>query len=148
MYQLKSIVTVIAAVFLFAGSIGFDVFAHFCEEDGLEVSYFVENDTVCESHDHDKHHENQVQHDVHESACCDEEDVGSCCTTTATHLQVKLDFFHKILVHPILVAQTNVMPVWHVSEPLVEEDFTSFSGSDPPPKQGRQLLVEIQQWLI
>lgn len=143
MNWLKSTVLLISAVFLFLGTIGVDVFSHICDENGMAVSYFVEDESVCKSHKHDQHQ------DAHQNSCCGEkEEDRSCCETTVTHVQVKLDFANKIIVKPVIIPEIPVITIWEMEESVTEEFIHLSSGNDPPPLLTKERLVRIQTWLI
>lgn len=134
------------ALFLFLGSIGIGIFSHACEEDGVNVSYFTPDEDICIQHDHEK-----VQAaDACEKHCCDEDETteDDCCSTSSELLKVKLDYLNKIQVKAILFNQEVPTPVWVVDVPLETEEIAQASGSDPPPKPGREILIDIQTWLI
>ncbi len=144
MQRRNSILAILAAVFLLFGNIGFDVFAHICNKDGVEVSYFVKDDSICDAHGHKSVHD----HATVEEDICDEHAEGNCCTTTSNHFQIKVDFASKISIQPVLIASVAVQPVWADQVPYVEQVIRRASGTDPPPKSGAEICIEIQQWLI
>lgn len=134
-------------LFLFLGSIGIGIFSHACVEDGVSVSYFAADEDICGKHEHE-----QVQaiDDCDDCCCCDEDESAKddCCSTSSELLKVKLDYLNKIQVKAILFNQEAPAPVWVVDVPLVTEEIAQASGSDPPPKPGRERLIDIQTWLI
>lgn len=144
MQRIHSIFALCAAAFLLLGNVGFDIFSHVCAKDGVAVSYFVQDDSMCASHEHeDAHlHEDEAMEE------CGDHAEGSCCTTTAKHVQIKVDFASKVLVKPILIAHSPISFVWNFETPAVEEVIFSFSGTDPPPKSGKSICIDIQEWLI
>ena len=149
MNLMKSIFLFVSAVFLFAGTIGINMFEHICAEDGTEVSYFVLDASVCEDHGHDDHMEGCAEHEKHLSPCCEEEsDSGGCCTTELKHVKVKLDFVNKIMVKPVLIAELCPKPVWIEQVVIEEEVIRVASGNDPPPITTGERLSKIQTWLI
>lgn len=136
------------AAFLLMGTIGIDTFSHFCKEDGLAVSYFVEDESVCDMHQHDTHSKKAHCEMEEKAPCCQEDDPGNCCSTSSAHFQVKLDFFSSISVNPILFQELSIAPVWEDQLYVEEEAIRLASCPDPPERSNRQILVDIQQWLI
>lgn len=136
------------AAFLLFGSVGISIFSHTCEEEGLNISYFAPIEDICDDHGHEQHHANKAE-DHHQTPCCDEksEDDG-CCSTSSEFVKVHLDFLNKVYVQAILVENQEVSPVWLASVPVPTDEISIASGSDPPPKLGQEILIDIQQWLI
>lgn len=146
---MKSIAAGVIALFLLIGTVGVGVFSHVCEEDGLEVSYFVPNDEVCDDHGHDNHHQDEKEAHHEDPCCCDEgSESDGCCSVSIELVKLHLEFLNKLEVKAILNATTFVAPVWIVDTPLVSTDVQKYSGTDPPPQQGKEILIDIQQWLI
>lgn len=143
MNWIKSVFLSLLALFLFFGTVGVDIFSHFCEKDGMEVSYFIKDESICGAHDHDAHHEKQE-----ETSCCDEQEDNNCCNTIATHVQVKLDFSQNTLLKLILFAETAKVPVWHLETEFPAEVLKQAANSDPPPLKEQIRLAKIQKWLI
>ncbi len=145
MNYLKSIAIGAIALFLFIGTVGVNIFSHACEEDGVEVSYFVPNEEVCGMHEHADEHEN----DACEDCCCDEQsDDNDCCSTSAELVKVNLDFLNKLMVKAVLIPAEEVTPIWVVEKAIISTELHAASGTDPPPKRGQDIHIEIQQWLI
>ena len=146
MNYLKSIAAGAIAIFLLIGTIGVNVFSHFCEEDGLEVSYFVPNEEICGTHEH----ESTPQADDCDDCCCDEkeDDRNDCCSTSTEFVKVHLDYLNQWVAKAIITSPSDVTPVWDLETVLVSSDVRIASGSDPPPKRRKDLLTDIQKWLI
>lgn len=134
------------AVFLLMGSIGISIFSHACEEDGVNVSYFSPDEDICGKHEHEK----VKELDNCDDCCCDEDEntEDDCCSTSSELLKVNLDYLNKIHVKAILIQQEAIAPVWIAEVPFVSEEIEQASGSDPPPKPSREILIDIQTWLI
>jgi hypothetical protein len=117
-----------------------------CEEEGVNVSYFVPGENDCCKREAKLYHGEESCGD---SCTKKQEALGNdCCSTSSELIQVKLDFLNKIQVKAILLETVEVQPVWIVDAPTVsEEDYTA-SGSDPPPKLRKEILTNFQQWLI
>lgn len=138
MHWLKSTLVLICVSFLFVGSIGIDIFKHVCEEDGVKVSYFVKSESNCKDH-----------HVVSHPGTCEQHLDDNCCTTVSEHVQIQLDFSHKLLIQPVLVPVLNVPNVYAVFVPEIQEELIQCAtGNDPPPESGRSILLKKQYWLI
>lgn len=111
----------------------------------MEISYFVEDDSICDAHKH-KQDDHDQKHQ--EEECCDEQEENNCCNTTATHIQVKLDFTQNILIKPILLSHGATTPVWYYETEFPTEVIEQASGTDPPPLEEQTRLAKIQKWLI
>ena len=144
-------------MFLFLGTIGVDVFAHICNEDGTELSYFSPDDSFCSDHDHDKHVDNEKKMycdeenkscEKPEPTCCDEKEDNNCCETNYAHIQVKLDFANKVIVKPVIIPESILLPVWFEQEKIEVSSVQFASNSDPPPLEQSDRLTLIQSWLI
>lgn len=130
------------AMFLFVGSIGVGIFSKVCPEDGVNISYFVPGENEC------------CKREAQQKDCGDccasehEKPADDCCDISVELVKVKLDFLNDFQVKAVIFTSNEVQPVW-VSEAIVPVAtiFTA-SGSDPPPIQGRDRLVDFQQWLI
>ena len=144
---MKSITTIIAVLFLFAGTVGVSVFSHICEEDGRNVSFFVPDEEVCGGHSHEESPSAQDTCHEEDDCCCEEESSG-CCSTSTELVKVDLDYFNNSLTKAILFPTGSIAPIWKVEELIVLSTIFCASGSDPPPKLGKELLVDYQQWLI
>lgn len=63
-----------------------NIFKHVCLEDGVSVSYFVQNTHDCDQHEHV------------EPACCHKplEKEKDCCTDIVEYFKVDLDYYESI----------------------------------------------------
>lgn len=145
---MKSIAALTAVLFLFLGSVGVSVFSHICEEDGVNVSYFVPDEEVCGGHSHEEHTSAQEACPIEDNCCCDEEESSGCCSTSTELVKVDLDYFHNSLNKAIFIPTESIALIWKVEEIIVLPNVFCASGSDPPPKLGKELLIANQQWLI
>jgi len=143
-------VLIISSVFLFVGSIGIGVFSHFCEEEGLYISYYVPDEKVCAAHEVDHNNEPQSCSAEMEGCCCEEETSGNdgCCSLSSELVKVKLDFLNKLEVKAILIPVLQIDPVWEFESEIIDEEIITASGNDPPPLPIKLVLSYHQQWLI
>lgn len=134
-----------AAFFILFGSVGFDVFTHLCDKDGVSVSYFVKNIDPCEGHS-----------DIKKNSCCkteildkscNEEISDNCCTDKFDHINLKLDYVNKTRISPILANLSKILFILHQKEALGNL-VAKMDYAKPPPKSCRIVLLEKQCWLI
>lgn len=140
----KSIAVGTMALFLFIGTVGVNIFSHACEEDGVKVSYFIPNEEVCGKHNHE---EEKIADDC-DDCCCDEQEDDGCCSTSTELVKVELDFLNKLIVTTVLIQTDEIKPIWGNQETVISTELLATSGSDPPPKLGQDILIDIQKWVI
>jgi hypothetical protein len=128
---------VFLTLFVFFGTIGVDVFSHICNEDGVEVSYFVASVDDCDDH-----------HELEKKSCCDEEPEDDCCTTEQDHLQLKLDYFHAFHISPVVVPSSDWFGLNFIEIDLPTVRNELVRQNLPPPDSGREILIRKQYWLI
>lgn len=121
---------------LFVGSVGISVFKHICEEEGMMLSYMVnQSDEHCGDD---------------EVSCCTEEkeEENDCCRDEFEFHSIKLDFHHSVDI-AIPVASANLAsPFFVYEEPLVRAPLSAVSYCNPPPPDGRKRLTLLETWII
>lgn len=133
---MKNLVAIFVSAFvglLFLSNIGILFNKHFCKKDGVSISYFHKEDHEC------KHFDKKPK-------CCQTiENEVDCCHDEMIYHQVKLDFSNTVFqfefIEPFIFEST---PIW---AELYEDDRYSVTFSEypnPPPKNGRILLLEKQ----
>ena len=156
MKQLKSFVLAIAAAFLLIGSIGVVALSCFCENDGVTISFFVSERT---------HHASNANDNAEQfsSTCCTHKcgtaaTQGNChakhsskkgCSQNAIqHIKVKLDFFSKHDIHPILALEFHPEKIVTPLDTEAKLNTIKQHINAPPPLGGRERLLQKQHWLI
>ena len=159
MKHVKSFILVAAALFFLVGTVGVDVFSHFCEEEEVSVSYFIADDDRCEQHDHVKVHEStccdvEVTHEDEHceeelDACCggSDEDHG-CCQDEVKHVKLKLDFFDKYEIYPVIIAEFSSQLFYVFEEVPADITVAEYNNNSPPDRNGRDIILQKQYWLI
>jgi hypothetical protein len=142
----KNILICFWIAYLFIGNIGVAVFKHYCEEDGVFTSYFINNQNHCSEETSkstlpdcckkEQPHKEQINED--------------CCSDDLQVVKVKLDFFDDDEIHQQITdivttphipfkigfcAENNLAEVWHYVNP-------------PPNKLGRKILIQHQVFRI
>jgi len=168
--MIKSSILLVAAIFLLCGSVGVNIFSHFCKENKLEVSYFVENEDHCKEERKDpldscckpkvKHTSKEtsscckpeVKHAGHASdevkSCCDTEEDSDCCKDEIKHVKFKLDFHSEVSVLPVIIPELEEIMVVAFNEFPVEISSVEYKNNSPPPESGKDIILKKQNWLI
>jgi hypothetical protein len=154
MNAIKQTSTLILVGILFLGSVCVNVFAHFCKQDGTELSLFTPPAHACET-------EIEI-----ESSCChapsafethsdDEHGIieSDCCQETNFLFKIATDFspsedafvVEKGINFPL--ATIDSVPMYDFL--FSEENSTSLPFLRPPPSQsGREIFTANQQFRI
>lgn len=152
MNALKQASTLILVGILFLGSVGVNVFAHFCKQDGTELSLYTPPAHACEteiepscchapsaSGTHSDH-----EHGIAESDCCQE---TNFLFKIATDFSPFEDAFQVEKEINFPLATQNVIPTYEFL--FSEENATSVPFLRPPPSQsGREIFTANQQFRI
>jgi hypothetical protein len=125
---------------LFIGNVGINVFKHVCLEDGVSVSYFVQNEHDCDSH------AQKVD------ACCHTltEKKKDCCTDSIEYVNVELDFFEsEDELHFGFIPEnpTKLALFEQVTLGFNQRCFTRLYD-DPPPYSSKYLRIRHQLFII
>jgi hypothetical protein len=123
---------------LFVGNIGMNVFKHICKEDGVSISYFLQ----------DEHHCQEKEKSCKEAkSCCAKDIKEDCCSDEVQYFQIKLDYVNEVsndlfVCHDVLPSESRV----NVSEFTKEPCIALYP--QPPPDSGREILILYQTFLI
>jgi len=131
---------------IFTGTVGINVFAHFCQLDGVDYSYVVPPDHAC-------------QKEVKEASCCHAKQVkakpaseisSNCCKEEVSSFKITSEYIQKSVpgfsMEFIPVQATTCVyrtELYRESGPCVLSYTTR-----PPPKTGREILVLHQVFRI
>lgn len=86
---------------------------------------------------------------VHMEDCCEETNHESdCCDDELYHVQIKLDFFNEFDISPIIIPELVIKANWVHEEAPMELAREEYRIHSPPPKSGRDLILNKQYWLI
>lgn len=135
-------------VLIFLGSIGVNVFEHFCHQDGTSVSFFVPHEHVCEPIVQEEPsccHEAPEQVQAH----CAQEFDSNCCSEAVSFYKISSDFgLQKIAKQGVVIASLlPVMEFFHSAKQLAAS-YHCPPIQDPPPISGKQILIEHQVFRI
>lgn len=145
----KKVILSFLILFTFIGNIGFSVFTHSCEEDGIFRSYFVQSQNHC---DEEKAIEQLPP-------CCQKEKLASCnkaeiekdcCNDAVDVYKINLDYFsdYKVAV-PSLICVENVNLFAFHFETVELSKYNPEHYVHPPPKlSGRDILIRNQVFRI
>ena len=134
-------------VFLFVGSVGISVFEHVCKEDGVSLSFFVNNgESECEKH-HDEH-----QEEVKSKKCCHKEESSEedgCCSDDMEYFKLKVDLdshAQQKIIPELIAAKINSRII--VPEFSTLEDHYTSDYVNPPPPKSEEIRINKQVWII
>jgi len=118
---------------LFLSNIGILFNKHYCKKEGISISYFYKKNHEC------KHLDKKPK-------CCKSiEKESDCCHDETIYHQVKLDFlntaFQFEFIPPIIQASASI---WDEIHEVDSYTITLSEYPNPPPKNGRLLLLEKQ----
>lgn len=139
---LRNILFLALTVFTFVGSIGVGVFSHFCSKDGLEQSYFVRQSHHCD------------EKEAVSPVCCQRHEPkevlkNNCCSDQMQFVQLNLDYFQQTVaiafhtfaspspVYGLMISATNSVSI-----------SKSNLANPPPKKNGREIVIHYQEFLI
>ena len=134
------------ATVIFLGTVGVNVFAHYCKIDGVDYSFISPKEDHC-------------QKETIESSCCkldvqiskEEPQVNDdCCSDEITSFKISSQIFQKEIGHDQFVAITSSNnPIYDISSfSEANPDLTYFNHRQPIPKWGRDLLIQNQLFRI
>jgi hypothetical protein len=142
----KQILILFFASVIFFGTVGVNVFAHYCKIDGVDYSFIVPKDDHCFK-------------EAAEESCClskveistDEEQLNeNCCSDEMTSFKIASEIFQKeINAHQFIAVSASVpLLVYAVVVKDFAPDFDYFNFRQPIPKSGRDLLIQNQIFTI
>jgi len=139
----QSILLISFSIILFLGnSFGFDVFQHFCREEGtLSFAYIINDIDHCDESISEK-----------QSCCSTQEDQKNddCCNDEVEHIQIKLDYSETYQTLDFRVIQID-LPFYSIKNTIVSENEYNVSIStypNPPPISGREIGILNQVFII
>lgn len=146
MRWMQSTLVIGFAALLFIGNVGVNVFHHHCESNGDAVFFvFNESEDHCESHTNEKpsccqHDSEHDQEEESEDDCCDQEVEYFKLDSDYSMVSIdddQIDYLAVLSTRPIAVPDFKK-----------EQDLYTTRYVNPPPPDGRQILLEKQVWLI
>lgn len=151
MNAIKQASTLILVGILFLGSVGVNVFAHFCKQDGTELSFYAPPSHACEEevepsccHAPTAENHSDSEHGIAESDCCQE---TNFLFKIATDLSTSDDTTWLVPVSDFIVNQATSFPIYSVF--VSDEELHSNQFFRPPPSQsGREIFTKNQQFRI
>ena len=138
---MKSILLLGALLLLFVGNVGVNIFKHICKEDGVLVSYFVDN-----SDEHCADEQSALP------VCCQKEKKSDkkddCCSDEVEYFKIKLDFYDSYSVDVPQAWSANVPDYFAVNTNPILFDTYKANYIDPPPISSREILILNQVFII
>lgn len=133
---------------LFTGSIGINVFAHFCSQDGTDYSYILPPETCAR----------EIQPTEKPSCCHAEAPVdnhgkqfkSNCCHEAVSTFKIPADFLHQIhgLQAWAIFPGQQPTPVYAFASAIEVAPRVLGFEKRPPPKPGQEILILHQTFLI
>lgn len=119
-------------VLFFSGSIGIQVFAHFCEKDGNSISLFEPEHESCESEAKPSCCHKEVVLDDASTSC---QIQSNCCQEEEHVFLISGDFLHHSFEKQLLSVYTipTVFPVFVFENKLELAELYEYKGYQPPP---------------
>ncbi|MFA7272509.1 MAG: hypothetical protein WC044_01495 [Crocinitomicaceae bacterium] len=137
---LRQTLLLILVIFTFVGSIGMGVYSHFCSKDGIEQSYFIQQEHHCEA----------ITKNL--PACCQKESVEiekECCSDEVHFIQTDFDYFQQHSVFSFMLFALPTAEYEHTIEPIVVAEISTDNLANPPPKlSGKEILIKNQVFRI
>lgn len=142
----RQILVVFFASVIFLGTVGVNVFAHYCKVDGVDYSFIVQNEDHCSK-------------EQAEDACCMikiaiEKDAKQleedCCSDEVTSFKIASEIFQKEISSSQVIAVSTLrsLEVFLVTAKDYQPNFHYFNDRQPIPKSGRALLIQNQVFSI
>lgn len=148
MSKLHKIVIYVFALVIFTGTIGINKFVHFCLVDGVDYSYVIPQEHVCKPVEIEKSccHSETTDADDHHDETADDH----CCKEDVRSFKIASDFIQKT-PSPLdwtLIAPTTAAFFWSYTIPTKSNKPLFGFISRPPPKSGREILIDHQVFRI
>ena len=130
------------ATVIFLGTVGVNVFAHYCKIDGVDYSFLAPNDDHC------------IDEETLDSCCAVETNLADsdlhmqddCCSDEITSFKISSEIFQKEFNKNQVTIATYDRPM--VIEATAVQDCQAelqyFNLRQPIPKWGRDLLIQNQ----
>lgn len=139
--SIKSILLLGFLLVLFVGNVGVNIFKHVCAEDGVSVSYFVQNEDECNDH-----------HETLPSCCTESEDdlEDDCCSDIVSYFNVKLDYFESFDSFDFAPLQFASIGEFNFNFQSLgfEEVYVAHTYDDPPPNDSQTIRITQQVFII
>jgi hypothetical protein len=137
---LRQTLFLILVIFTFVGSIGMSVYSHFCSKDGIEQSYFIQQEHHCEV----------ITKKL--PACCQKESVEmekDCCSDEVHFIQADFDYFQQLSTFSFVPFAVPTAVYELTVEPVIVAEISTYNLANPPPKlSGKEILIKNQVFRI
>lgn len=148
MKHTKIVILSLLVLFTFVGNIGFSVFTHSCEEDGIFRSYFVQLQDHCE----DKAEEvlPPCCQKEQKKGCGDEQLESDCCNDQVDVYKINLDFFtdYKVTVPDMIFVENSTLFIFDNNASVIANYNPEHYIHPPPILSGRDILIRNQVFRI
>lgn len=135
------------ALVIFTGTVGINVFTHFCREDGLDYSYLAPPSHSCET----EAAEESCCHDTEKEAASSGYEIRkNCCQEAVSTFKISSDYTQKSAdqVHFELIPAKAISCVFCEEMYATTEAASAAPVTRPPPLSGRDILILHQVFRI
>ena len=135
------------AFVIFTGTIGINVFAHFCKIDGVDYSYIVPPSHSCKM-------EAEVEtccHQGEDKAISNQPEIKkNCCQEAVSSFKISSDYTQKSTPDLVFnfIAPKSVSCIFFEEIYIASEPFLVSHLTRPPPKTGQEILILNQVFRI
>ena len=143
----RKISVFIFALIIFIGSVGINVFAHFCKVDGVNYSYVVPLNHTCSK---EKAPEKSCCHSPKKVETHEKEIKKNCCSEEVRSFRISSDLIQKSSPEFYTYQLPAIIPVKTIFAEieLAAAPRISFFEKRPPPKTGQEILIFHQVFRI
>lgn len=128
-------------IVFFTTTVGLNVFAHFCKQDGTSISYLIPEKHACEK-------KQEVPSCCHKEEKRDKSFEEKCCSEQVWSYKLSSELDHSIKQFlPVLVVPT-IKFNYFVPEYHFNRVFKTVNDYLPPPKKGKTILIAHQVFRI
>jgi len=134
---------------IFFGSIGINIFAHFCKQDGISYSYIIPEEHICSPME-------TVESCCHEEKTCSISDAetgikeSSCCTEEMWNYKISSEFQNHTLISKIKFSSLfTIQPIIKGYTKIIYRTKVCVANYPlPPPLSGVDRLIKNQIFRI
>lgn len=149
MQHVRKIMAFGFALVIFTGTIGVNVFTHFCKIEGVDYSYIVPVEHSCAKKQKVEsccHQPAEANKQAEQQAKID----SNCCQEEVASYKISSDYIQKSVPAPVFVF-TPVRPLINIFPEIgafESELLLSAEVTRPPPKTGQEILILHQVFRI
>lgn len=133
-------ILIFLSLVIFTTTIGFNVFAHFCKEDGTTISYVLPNKHTCEQ-------KNNI------SSCCHKTETtlfkANCCSEQIWSYKLNSEFDHSIVPISLIFQKFKVIACpFFIPTFIYQRKIKEIIDYLPPPRTAKSIRLSQQVFRI